>query len=355
MNNNVLDSREIARIMEWKRKLENYRKHNTVDHIKVNLETSGYNVILSKNKEVLKPEGKVEIQLDDWIQGNYNKITNEIEYKVSFPMTYIGSPNEAEIGTTFYNKECNSKEFESNVEINEIITKSMELLNKEVLVAEDFLGMRGYGEIVHFIDDYGKRYSKLINIELYKNEYKIHSEPPKKKALEKRYNELTENDEVEIIKELNININTPMGDSKKSIVNSFCNRYIWEEYFMYRGYSFACIEADVKYDYSKVNGIDDVIKSLDLKPKYVDYLYSSYIIKFCPNERFHFKSWVDYLKLLISFVEYLETISIEGVDISFREFWHDTPEFIQIDRNAEVLENIIFDKERFSFNGNTHF
>ena len=51
-----------------------------------------------------------------------------------------------------------------------------------------------------------------------------------------------------------------------------------------------------------------------------------------------------YLKLLISFVEYLETISIDGVKVSFREFWDDSPEFIQIDKDAKVLENVKFTK-----------
>ncbi len=124
---------------------------------------------------------------------------------------------------------------------------------------------------------------------------------------------------------------------------------------MYRGYSFAYIEADVEYDYSKIDTIDDVIEILDIKPKYVEYPLDYYIIQFCPNERFHFKNWVEYLKLLISFVDYLETISIEGVDIRFREFWHDTPEFIEIDKEAKVLENIKFDKENFSFKGSTYF
>lgn len=79
------------------------------------------------------------------------------------------------------------------------------------------------------------------------------------------------------------------------------------------------------------------------------------IMQFCPNEKFHFKSWVDYLKLLISFVEYLETISIDGVKVSFRAFWDDSPEFIQIDKDAKVLENVKFTKENFNFNGKTRF
>lgn len=268
-------------------------------------------------------------------------------------MKYLSS--ETVIAGAFYDKIYSSKELESDLLINEIVDKTMKLLNKKELDLSDFNGVRATAEVIHCKDEHGNKYSKLINIDVYKNEYKSYSEPIKKNVLEKKYSELDASDEDEIIKELNININSPMGASKKSIVNSFCNKYIWEEYFMYRGYSFACIEADVEYDYSKIDTIEDVIEMLDIKPKYVECPLDYYIIQFCPNERFHFKNWVEYLKLLINFVDYLETISIDGVDISFREFWHDTPEFIEIDKEAKVLENIKFDKENFSFNGSTHF
>lgn len=350
---NMLNDLEKEFIIEWKKKRDAYVKDNTVENIKINLETTGNKVIFSKVKDVLPPEGRVKLQLDSWIQGRLNKIINQVEYEVGFPMTYLS--DESLIGTTCYSKTCKSKELQEILEINEIITKSMELLNKDTLVDEDFNGMRGYGQIVHCVDDHGRRYFRLINIELYKEEYKRYPELPEKNVLEKKYNELTESDEEKIIKALNLDINTPMGDSKKLIVNSFCNNYIKEEYFMYRGYSFCSIDADVTYDTSKVDQIEDVIELLDIKPKCVEVPPGMYIMKFCPKERFHFKSWIEYLKLLISFVEYLETIHIDGVDISFREFWHDSPDFIEIDIKADTLEDIEFNKERFDFNGKTIF
>ena len=109
----------------------------------------------------------------------------------------------------------------------------MKLLNKKELDLSDFNGVRATAEVIHCKDEHGNKYSKLINIDVYKNEYKSYSEPIKKNVLEKKYNELDESDEDEIIRQLNININSSMGDSKKSIVNSFCKRYICEEYFGY--------------------------------------------------------------------------------------------------------------------------
>lgn len=350
MNKKIVEKDRLKEIL---RRIEEIHKQNSIEKLNINLDACGSNIIFSKKTSTLFQEGKVEIQLDLWIQGRYNKIKNQLEYKVSFPMKYLSS--ETVIAGAFYDKIYSSKELESDLLINEIVDKTMKLLNKKELDLSDFNGVRATAEVIHCKDEHGNKYSKLINIDVYKNEYKSYSEPIKKNVLEKKYSELDESDEDEIIKELNININSPMGASKKSIVNSFCNKYIWEEYFMYRGYSFACIEANVEYDYSKIDTIEDVIEMLDIKPKYVECPPDYYIMQFCPNERFHFKNWVEYLKLLINFVDYLETISIDGVDISFREFWHDTPEFIDIDKEAKVLENIKFDKENFSFNGSTHF
>lgn len=334
-------------------KIEGYKKQNMVETLNVNLDAGTNSVIFSRRKDILEPEGKVEIQLDWWIKGAYNKINNQIEYKIEIPMKYLSS--KSIISGGFYNKVYTSKELETDPLVNEIVDKTMTLLNKNELTVNDFNGLRGNGEIIHCKDQNGRKYSKLINIEVYKSENKINLDKIKKKSLEKSYSELDESDEEEIIKDLNIDISTTMGESKRSIVNSFCNQYIWEEDFMYRGYSFSSINADVEYDDSKFDGIDDIIKKLQIKPKYVECPPDYYIMQFCPNEKFHFKSWVDYLKLLISFVEYLETISIDGVKVSFREFWDDSPEFIQIDKDAKVLENVKFTKENFNFNGKTRF
>ena len=262
-------------------------------------------------------------------------------------MKYLSS--ETVIAGSFYNKIYSSKELEGDPLINEIVDKTMKLLNKKELDLSDFNGVRATAEVIHCKDEHGNKYSKLINIDVYKNEYKSYSEPIKKNVLEKKYSELDENDEDEIIRELNININSPMGDSKKLIVNSFCKRYICEEYFMYRGYSFPSIDAHVVLDDSKIDDIYDVINKLDIKPKYFECPLDSYILQFCPNEKFHFKSWVDYLKLLIDFVNYLETISIDGADFVFYEFWNDTPDYIEIYGDCKILSDIRFSKELFSY------
>ena len=341
-----MNNYEIDNMIE---QIEEYEAQNRIETLKVNLGTSDGDVIFSKEISSLNPEGKVEIQLDRWIKGYYNKIINQIEYEIGFPIRYILT--ESTVKQSYYSKVCSVKDLENDLLVNEIIDKSMKLLNKNELSSEDFLGMKGYGEIIHCTDENGKRDSKLTNIEVCKNRYKSYLQEPEKYILEKKYKELNKNDEETIIKELNIDISTPMGNSKKLIVKSFCNQYIEEKYFMYRGYSFPTIDALVIYDDSKVDSLEDIIQKLDIRPKYIDDLDDRCVLQFCPNERFHFKTWVDYLKLLIDFVEYLETINIDGVEFSFYEFWDDINECIEIHGDCKTLSDIKFTKELFSWQG----
>lgn len=322
------------------RLIEDNEKEDITEYLKVNMGVNSNSVIFYREKTKLNPEGKVEFKLEHWINAYYYREDSK-EYRISFPITYI--QNGESVGYDQYTREYSKAELENDITTNEIIDRAMELLKKDTLVIEDFSDIKGYGEIVHCIDERGKKYSKLANIELYNKH--------NKRSIEKLYNELDETDEEKIIQQLGINLDTPMGEIKREIVNNFCNKHIWEEYFMYRGYCFSSLDADVWLDYSKVDDMDDVIEKLEIRPNYIECPGDYYIMKFYPKERFHIKSWVDYLKLLISFVEHLETINIDGVDINFTEFWYGTPEFVEIDKDTKVLEDIKFTKEEFGFNG----
>lgn len=98
-------------------------------------------------------------------------------------MKYLSS--ETVIAGAFYDKIYSSKELESDLLINEIVDKTMKLLNKKELDLSDFNGVRATAEVIHCKDEHGNKYSKLINIDVYKNEYKSYSEPIKKNVLEK--------------------------------------------------------------------------------------------------------------------------------------------------------------------------
>ena len=165
--NNNMNNYEIDNMIE---QIEEYEAQNRIETLKVNLGTSDGDVIFSKEISSLNPEGKVEIQLDRWIKGYYNKIINQIEYEIGFPIRYILT--ESTVKQSYYSKVCSVKDLDNDLLVNEIIDKSMKLLNKNELSSEDFLGMKGYGEIIHCTDENGKRDSKLTNIEVCKNRYK---------------------------------------------------------------------------------------------------------------------------------------------------------------------------------------
>lgn len=175
-----MNNYEVDKMIE---QIEEYKDQNRIETLKVNLGASSSDVIFSKEISMLLQEGKVEIQLDLWIQGRYNNIKNELEYKVSFPMKYLSS--KTVIAGSFYDKIYSSKELESDPLINEIVDKTMKLLNKNELNIDDFSDMRGTAEVIHCKDEYGDKHSKLVNIDVYKKTYKSYSESIKKKSLEK--------------------------------------------------------------------------------------------------------------------------------------------------------------------------
>ncbi|MCR1823927.1 hypothetical protein [Terrisporobacter muris] len=343
---------EKDEILSWMKRREEYAKQNTVEKIDINLGIDGRNVIMSTNEELLDPEGSVELQLDWWLQGRIDNFTGEHEFIVSFPITYL--EDNGICATKHYHK-CYTKGEINNVNIvNEIIEQAKKILNKKNLTTDDFSGARAYGDVVHLIDTNGKKYSELINIKVHiPNNMIVYDEINEKtpKVIDKKYFDLTKDDVDTVIDELDIDVTTPQGDTKRDIVSMFCKNYMNMDFFMHSGKSFSTLNAWVDIFNDKLS-IEDIIDTLSIKPKYLDYVYSnSYILEFEPNERFYLKSWVDYLRLLISFVEYLESISIEGIRIRFDMSPFDNNEFIQVNNNLEERENIKFTKELFNYGG----
>nr|WP_288524749.1 hypothetical protein [uncultured Romboutsia sp.] len=154
-----------------------------------------------------------------------------------------------------------------------------------------------------------------------------------------------------IIEELEIDTTTSLGKNKINIVRLFSENKINFEFFMYRGYNFESIDAQVYVDSSKdmVRAINELIEVMSIKPKFIDYMGEMAVIKFIPNERFYFRRWVDYLLLLISFIEYLESISIEGIHLEFDFSPFENEEFIKVNNDLEVRENVKFTKDLFSY------
>ncbi len=54
---------------------------------------------------------------------------------------------------TYYHKHYSSSEINKSKLVNEIIEQTKALLNKENLTIDDFYGVNGYAEIVHYLDE----------------------------------------------------------------------------------------------------------------------------------------------------------------------------------------------------------
>lgn len=350
--NTEITKEKRKELLAWLKRHEEYTRENTIEEVNINLATNGSDVIITTNKNILKPQGRVKIELDMWLKGWLNKYTKEQEFKVEFPMIYL--ENNGIYKMTYYHKHYSSSEINKSKLVNEIIEQTKALLNKENLTINDFYGVNGYGEIVDYLDEKGRKNWDLINVNICGvNELRTckYDDEDNKKIIDKEIFDLKVDDTDKIIEELEIDTTTSLGKNKINIVRLFSENKINFEFFMYRGYNFESIDAQVYVDSSKdmVRAINELIEVMSIKPKFIDYMGEMAVIKFIPNERFYFRRWVDYLLLLISFIEYLESISIEGIHLEFDFSPFENEEFIKVNNDLEVRENVKFTKDLFSY------
>lgn len=89
----------------------------------------------------------------------------------------------------------------------------------------------------------------------------------------------------------------------------------------------------------------DKIKYFDIKPACIFVSSGWCCLEYMSKNHFHIRHWSDYLKLKIDFIEFLESIDIEGVSLRYRS--SDLDDIRDIDENLPVLSNIKFSKELF--------
>ena len=158
--NTEITKEKRKELLAWLKRHEEYTRENTIEEVNINLATNGSDVIITTNKNILKPQGRVKIELDMWLKGWLNKYTKEQEFKVEFPMIYL--ENNGIYKMTYYHKHYSSSEINKSKLVNEIIEQTKALLNKENLTINDFYGVNGYGEIVHYLDEKGRKNWDLI-------------------------------------------------------------------------------------------------------------------------------------------------------------------------------------------------
>ena len=87
--NTEITKEKRKELLAWLKRHEEYTRENTIEEVNINLATNGSDVIITTNKNILKPQGRVKIELDMWLKGWLNKYTKEQEFKVEFPMIYL--------------------------------------------------------------------------------------------------------------------------------------------------------------------------------------------------------------------------------------------------------------------------
>ena len=127
--NTEITKEKRKELLAWLKRHEEYTRENTIEEVNINLATNGSDVIITTNKNILKPQGRVKIELDMWLKGWLNKYTKEQEFKVEFPMIYL--ENNGIYKMTYYHKHYSSSEINKSKLVNEIIEQTKALLNKE--------------------------------------------------------------------------------------------------------------------------------------------------------------------------------------------------------------------------------
>lgn len=312
-------------------------------------------VFLVNNKHIYR-EGKIKFKLGDRCEDRVLSIIryrSENRYELCMNIEYVESVYTYD-RYSYYRRECTKDSLQNDYFINEIARQTSSILNKGVLTKYDFLDIEGTAEIVTAINNDGVSYSKFENIKLYKVEEKrkINIRSIKTKSVfNKSYYELNKSDIDAIIEELKLDPTTSMYKDKVDEIELFCNQIEPIEHFLCKGKTLMKLMVDVAVEKDTSSDeiyeyIQEKIKYFDIKPACILTLRGECCLEYMSKTYFHFKHWSDCLKLKIDFIEYLESIDIEGVTLNYRML-DDLSCIRDIDENLPVLQNVKFTKELF--------
>lgn len=146
---------------------------------------------------------------------------------------------------------------------------------------------------------------------------------------------------------LNIDKSSFYYREKLNVIQEFKNKQVREDHFENKGKSLFKLSAKVRFERilleSEKKEVLDIIFNLPIRPSYIWDNDDNFELYFFPKMQFHFNSWLDYLKLIIDFINYIEQVDI--LRLSYLDSLNDDPEYI--DESAPILSNIKFDKNTF--------
>ena len=100
-----------------------------------------------------------------------------------------------------------------------------------------------------------------------------------------------------------------------------------------------------KNKHKKQHIIEDIL-ALPIKPSSIWIDGNELTLEFRPKEYFHFKSYIDYLKLVLSFIDFIE--EYKEFKLYYDGDFDDDPELIS--KGSMILSDVKFSKDIFDTN-----
>lgn len=156
--------------------------------------------------------------------------------------------------------------------------------------------------------------------------------------------------EQEFIKSLNLNKKSPYYKKRLEIIKSFYNDEVRRDHYEELGMTFYKISARMdinkyKNKHKKEDIIEDIL-ALPIKPSSIWIDGNELTLEFRPKEYFHFKSYIDYLKLVLSFIDFIE--EYKEFKLYYDGDFDDDPELIS--KGSMILSDVKFSKDIFDTN-----
>ena len=151
--------------------------------------------------------------------------------------------------------------------------------------------------------------------------------------------------EQEFIKSLNLNKKSLYYKKRLEIIKSFYNDEVRRDHYEELGMTFYKISARMdinkyKNKHKKEDIIEDIL-ALPIKPSSIWIDGNELTLEFRPKEYFHFKSYIDYLKLVLSFIDFIE--EYKEFKLYYDGDFDDDPELIS--KGSMILADVKFSKD----------
>ena len=156
--------------------------------------------------------------------------------------------------------------------------------------------------------------------------------------------------ESQFIESLGLNKKSPYYKTRLEITDLFYDDGVRRDHYEELGRTFYKLSARMNISkYLKKYKKEDILQrvlELPIKPNTIWIDGNEFTLEFKPKEYFHFESYMDYLKLTLSFIDFIE--EHKEFKLCYDGDFDDDPEVIS--EESAILSNIKFSKDIFDTN-----